>query len=136
MPRIPNSNRSPAKLVCPVDTCGKECRTHSGLTQHLNAKHKDYQLGTPSPLSTATIGDRIVPESDLSESSLSDAQMLIPPDSDLGAWDAFGSNHNSDFEIPPLPGPLLPSQPNSPSRESEANDSKIFMEYHPLISGE
>jgi hypothetical protein len=99
---------------------------------------KIYRLTTPNPPSTATISDRIVSESDLSESPVNNLQISIPPDSDLGAFGAFGSNHNSDFEIPPMPSPLPSSEPNSPSRESEASNlsSRIYIEYHPLINGE
>jgi hypothetical protein len=125
MPRIPKSYCSPAKLICPVEACRKECRTHSGLTQHLHAKHKEYQPGTPP--SAAAVSNHIILESDSSS------------DSDPGAWDVFGFNHNSDgvgfdFEIPPFPS----SQPNlnSPSRESEVSDSSSSIEYHPLINGQ
>jgi hypothetical protein len=124
MPRISKSYCSPTKLVCPVESCRKECRTHSGLTRHLHSKHKEYQPGTPP--SAAAVSDRIILDSDLSS------------DSDPGAWDVFGStNHNNvgfDFEIPPLPS----SQPNSPSQESEVSNSSssASVEYHPLINGE
>jgi hypothetical protein len=130
MPRVQKSYCSPTKLICPVEGCRKQCRTNSGLTQHLHAKHKEYQRETHP--SVAAVNDCIILDSDLS--SVSDLEMsIIPPDGDpAGAWDAFAngseSNHDSvgvDFEIP------LP--PDSPSRESEAMDSNVT--YHPIING-
>lgn len=134
MPRLQIRYCSPAKLICPVEACRKECRTHSGLTQHLYAKHKDYHPGTPP--SAAAVNDRINLDSDLS--SVDDVEMSksIPSDSDLGAWDVFGSNHDSvDFDSE-IPRPFLPpSRPDSPSQESEASSIFKFIEYHPLING-
>jgi hypothetical protein len=122
MPRIQKSYCSPAELICPVEGCGKECRTHSGLTQHLNTKHKEYQPGTPP--SAAAVNDCIILDSDLS--SVSDP---------AGAWDAFDSESNHDgagfdFEIPLLPS----SRSDSPSRESKASGSNV--DYHPIINGQ
>lgn len=123
MPRIQKIHRSPAKLVCPVEGCRKVCRTNSGLTQHLNSKHKEYQPETPP---AAAVNDFILLDSDLSS------------DSDLaGTWDAIASgpepSHDDvgfDFDIQVLPS----SQPGSPSRESEASGSNV--DYHPTISGQ
>lgn len=133
MPRNQKSYCSPAKLICPVEGCRKECRTYGGLTQHLDAKHKDYQTGDPP--STAADNDCIILDSDLS--SVNDLEMSIPPDSDpTGDWDPFasGSELNDgvgfDFEIPLLPS----SQPDSPSPESEASGSDV--DYHPIINGQ
>jgi hypothetical protein len=128
MPRIEKIHRSPAKLICPVEGCRKVCRTHNGLTQHLNSKHKEYQPGTPPSPPAAAVNDYIILDSDLSS------------DSDLaGTWDAIASgpepSHDSDgvgfdFDIQVLPS----SQPGSPSRESEASGSNA--DYHPTISGQ
>ena len=124
MPRIQKSYRSPAKLTCPVEGCRKECWTYSGLTQHLYAKHKEHQPGTPLSPSTAAVNDCIILDSDLSS------------DSDpAGAWGAFSSESNHDgigfdFEMP-LPS-LLPSLPDTPSQESEALGSNV--DYHPIIN--
>lgn len=127
MPRIQKSYCSPElELVCPVEGCRKVCRAYGGLTQHLQAKHKEYQPGTPS--STAVVNDCIILDSDLS--FVNDLEMSISPDSDpAGAWDAFG-DHDSigfDFEIPFLPS----SRPHSPSIESEASN----VNYHLIING-
>jgi hypothetical protein len=127
MPRIEKSYCSPAKpeLICPVKGCGKECRAYGGLTQHIQAKHKEYQPGTPS---AAVVDDFIVPDSDLS--SVNDPETYFSPDRDpAGTWDAFDSqsNHDSigfDFEN-------QSSRPDSPSRESEA----LNVDYHPIING-
>lgn len=140
MPRIQNRFRSPAELelTCPVEACGRTCRTHSGLTQHLHAKHKDYQPGTPR--SAVTVNDRVVLDSDSDLSSAAGSEMSIPPSDPAGAWEAFGSSRDSvgqDFEIPE---PFIPSsRPDSPSQESIASDhdSSIFTtEYHPHINGQ
>jgi hypothetical protein len=125
---------SGAKLICPIEACRKECRTHSGLTRHLNSKHKDYQPGLRTPPSAAAVNDLFVLDSDVS--SLNDVD--IPPGSDPGAaWDAFSSNHDNvgfDFETPLIPS----SRPHSPSQESQASDSSssTSVDYHPLINGQ
>lgn len=132
MPRIQKSYYSPAKLICPVEGCRKECQTYSGLTQHLHAKHKGYQPRTPP---SAAVNDCIILDSD--SSSVNDLQMSIAPDSDpVGACDVFDpeSNHDSDnfgFEMPLLPS----SRPDSPLafRESEASGPNV--DYHPIING-
>ena len=136
MPRIQKRYCSPAELICPVEACRKECRTHSGLTQHLLAKHKDYQ--PESPRFAAVVNDCIIPslDSDLSSASANDCDMEMPTsisDSDYpslaGARDAFGSNRDSvglDFEIPGGP---------SPPSESSRPDSSHLIEYHPLMNG-
>jgi hypothetical protein len=149
MHRNQKNHRSPAQLViCPVEGCRKECLSYGGLTQHIQAKHKEYQPGTPSPPSAAAVDYSIL---DSESSSVNDLEMStgIPPDNDpAGASDAFGSesesestgnrdrdrdrDHDSlsigfDFEIPFLPS----SQPDSPSRESEASN----VDYHPIING-
>jgi hypothetical protein len=134
MPRNPKRHRSPAGLLCPVEACGRNCRTQSGLTRHLRAKHKleDYQPGTPQ--SAAAVNDRIILNGDLS--SVDDVEMSISPDRDLPpTWDAFSSSHDSvqvdhDFEIQPS----LPSE--SPRPDSPSSGSGISIEYHPLINGE
>jgi hypothetical protein len=119
MPRIQKINRSPAKLICPVEGCRKECRSHGGLTQHLRSKHKEYQPGSPP---ADAVNDFIILDSDLSS------------DRDpAGAWDATGSEHNHDgigfdFEVQ-----TLRSSRSSPSQESEASVSNV--DYHPTISG-
>jgi hypothetical protein len=134
MPRFPRRNHSPANLICPIEACGKECRSHSGLTQHLNSKHEDYQLGLGTPPSAAAVNDLFVLDSDVS--SLNDAE--ISPGSDLGdAWDAFSSNHDNvgfDFETPLIPS----SRPHSPYQESQASESSssTSVDYHPLINGQ
>ena len=140
MPRIQNRFRSPAdlELTCPVDGCGRTCRTHSGLTQHIHAKHKDYQPGTPR--SAATVDDLVVldSDSDLDLSSAAGSEMSIPP-SAAGTWDAFSYSRDSVGQNFEIPEPFLPSsRPDSPSQESLASDSEssIFTtEYHPLING-
>ena len=134
MPRIQRGYHSPAKLICPVEACRKECRTHSGLTQHLNSKHEDYQLGLGTPPSAAAVNDLFILDSDVS--SLNDAEMSILPDGDPDvAWDAFSSNHdNVGFDIETTP--FLPSsRPHSPSQASDSSSS-ISVEYHPLINGQ
>lgn len=121
---------SPAQLViCPVEGCRKECLSYGGLTQHIQAKHKEYQPGTPP---SAAAADYTILDSE--SSSVNDLEMSIPPDNDpAGASDAFGSESNLDhsigfdFEIPFL----LSSQPDSPSQESEASN----VDYHPIING-
>ena len=73
--------------------------------QHLHAKHKDHQPGTP--LSAAAVNDYLIPDSDLP--SVTDLEI---PNSDLaGTLDAFGSESNHNFEIPLF----LSSPPDSPS---------------------
>lgn len=118
MPRIQKIHRSPAKLICPAEGCRKVCRSHGGLTQHLNSKHKDYQPGTcPSPPAVEVI----ILDSDLSsDGDLADA---IGPE-------PYHDGVGFDFEIPAPPS----SQPGSPSRESEASGSNV--DYHPTISGQ
>jgi hypothetical protein len=130
MPRIQRIYCSPAtiKLICPVEGCRKECRSYGGLTQHLHAKHKDYQPGTPP--SAAAVNDCLILDSDLP--TVTDLEI---PDSDpAGVWDAFGSESNRsvsfDFENPLF----LSSPPDSPSRESEA--SGLNVDYHPIINGQ
>ena len=138
MSHIQREYHSPAKLICPVEACGKECRSHSGLTRHLIYKHEDYQPGLGTPPSAAAVDDLFILSSDSSSSI--DAEMSIPPDSDPGAaWDALSSNHDSvgfDVETPFLPS----SRPHSksPSQESKSSDSSssISVEYHPLINGQ
>lgn len=132
MPRLQRSYCSPAdlELICPVNGCRKKCRTYGGLAQHIQAKHKDYQPGTPF---AAVVNDFNILDSDLS--SANDLEISFPLESDPdGPWDAFNfdseSNHNSidfDFENPFLPS----SRPDSPSRESEASN----VVYHPIING-
>ena len=107
MPCIQKSYCSPTKLTCPVEGCRKECWTYRGLTQHLYAKHKEHQPGTPLSPSAAAVNDCIILDSDLS----SDSGLA-------GAQGAFGSESNHDgigfdFEMP-LPS-LLPSLPDTPS---------------------
>ena len=121
----------PAKLICPVKGCLKECRTYSGLTQHLHAKHKEYQPGTPPP-TTAAVNDFIL-DSDLSSVNLNDLEMR---DSDpAGAWDEFGTEPNHGSVVPDFEIPLLPSsRPDSPSRETIASGS--IVDYHPIINGQ
>ena len=69
MPCIQKSYCSPAKLTCPVEGCRKECQTYSGLMQHLYAKHKEHQPGTPLSPSAAAVNDCIILDSDLSSDS-------------------------------------------------------------------
>lgn len=107
--------------------------------QHIQEKNKEYQPGTPP--SAAAVDYTIL---DSESSSVNGLKMTIPPDSNdpAGASDAFGSESKSwsnrdhdtgslgigfDFEIPFLPS----SQPDSPSRESEASN----VDYHPIING-
>lgn len=155
MPRFPRGSPSSTKLICPIEACRKECRSHSGLSQHINSKHKDYQPGLGTPPSAAALNDSDILDTAPSDiSSLNDeleemTRMSIPPDtgSDLGGGAAFGSTGNhesdtsrrhssvgSDFGTPPLPF----SQPHSPSQESRSSDSSssISVEYHPLINGQ
>lgn len=120
MPRNPKRYRSPAELLCPVEACGKNCRTQSGLTRHLHAKHKHYQLGTLQSAPAVHIL-----ESELSESSLDG----IPSQADSdppATWD------DHDFEIPRL----FLSSPRRPDSPSRASGRSISIEYHPLINGE
>jgi hypothetical protein len=125
MPRVPKSYCSPAaKLICPVKACMKNCRTHSGLTQHLHAKHKEYQAGNSSPAAVNDLDNSGL----LSESSTS----INDSASDhLGAWDSFGSEHDGriDFE-----NPLSPVQESAVSDSDSSSTSST--EYHPLINGQ
>ena len=107
----------------------KNCQTHSGLTQHFHAKHREYRAGTPP--SPAAVNDS--DDSGLLP-SINDSASDLPVD----ARDSFGSEHDSigfDFE-----NPLFPSlRPDSPVQENEASDSDsstFSTEYHPLINGQ
>lgn len=135
MPRVQKSHYHPPELelICPVEGCGKECRSYGGLTQHFQAKHPDseYQPGTSS---APAVNDFIVLDSDYSSANDLDP---FPPENDPdGPLDAFGSESNLDlnsigfdFENPFLPS----SRPDSPSRESEPEAS--YMHCHPIING-
>ena len=89
-------------------------------------QNTEHRLGTPLSPSAASINNCIILDSDLSS------------DSDpAGTWGAFSSesNHNGigfDFEMPVLS--LLPSLPDTPSRESKALGSNV--DYHPIINGQ
>ena len=128
MPRNPKKNYlSPSKLFCPIETCRKECRTYAGLTQHIHAKHTDYQRGTPPSASAIDSVVLNIPDSSDSESDFLSyvSSTMIPPDS------AQGFDHYSDFEFR-----LRSSLPrDSPSRESETSKRSDATEYHPLING-
>ena len=131
MPRIPKSYCSPTKLICPVKACLKNCRTHSGLTQHIHAKHRDHRVaGTPpSPATVNDEGDLLFSTNDTSASDLQ-----------VRTWDSSGSDsseHDSRIGFN-FADPLVPtSQPDSPVQGSEASNSNTFStEYHPLINGQ
>jgi hypothetical protein len=125
--------RSPAKPICPVEACRKECRTYAGLTQHLHAKHIEYQRGGTPP-SASAVNDGIILDVLDSDSDSNLSYMST------GAFQV-GSNHDSNFEFPlqvlPSSRTSPPNSPNLPSRESEVlSKPSDSTEYHPLINGQ
>jgi hypothetical protein len=144
--RMPRNSKyqSPAKLTCPFESCGRKCRSHSGLTRHLQSKHKGYYL-SQLPAGTPSTGDGAGDYMDVDLSSVDEDEETSSSDNDSdmsarqASGDAFDFDNDqagpaSDFEMHPAPS----TRSNSPSRHSESDSetSESTIKYHPLINGQ
>ena len=126
----------PFKIHCPIQGCRKGLRSQSGLTQHIQALHRD--------LPPAGLQPQTEPYA-LSSVELDDHLSLPPPDDlnvpdtphpshfhDAGDWETFGSVASSTETSGP---PLASSCRTSPSLHDEELPRGKSTEYHPLING-
>ena len=129
-------HRPPPWLHCPFQGCGKELQSKSGLTRHIQARHRDLQSADlqlrtePCPLSSVELDDHLsAPPSD--DLEIPDTQRLSDFH-DAGDWETFGFTVGSTerYSLPPTS-----SCRTSPLPYDEDLSQRGFTEYHPLIDG-
>ena len=116
----------PPWLHCPFQGCRKELQSKSGLTQHIQAYHRDLQSADlqlqtePCPLSSVELDDHLsAPPSD--DLEIPDTQHLSDFH-DAGDWETFSLPLTSSCRTLPLP-------------YDEDLLQRGFTKYHPLIDG-
>lgn len=121
-------HRPPPRLYCPVQGCHKGLQSKSGLTQHIQAIHRDLHLANLQPWTEPYAPS--VELDDLSSPHRPD-NLRIPHMSDFpdaGDWETFGFT-------PGRAESVRSDRQTSPSLYDDESLQEGLTEYHPLING-